>query len=679
MTTRRLFLQSLAAIPPVLVAGSSWSQSASVNTGRLALVIGNSAYKDAPLTNPSNDARLMSDLLSQAGFKVDSLLDATRARMLAAIEQLGAALQRPEIKQVIFYYAGHGVQFDWRNYLLPVDAVVDRADQLPQRCVDLGVLLGQLGKAKDKTNIIILDACRNNPFGRTYKPKQKGLSQFDAPVGSLIAYATSPGNVASDGSGKNGLYTENLARELSQRGTRIEDALKRVRLNVRLSSSGEQIPWETTSLETDVFLFSDDQRKLTDGEIEKQLQADLEAWAKVKNSRVIDDWIAYLRDFPNGRFAEIGQVRLSRLLREREKALAAAAESERLAAEKVEAEKAAAEKLAAEKAAAEKLAAEKVAAEKLAVEKAAAEKLAAEKLAAAKLAAEKAAAEKLATAKLAAEKFAAAKLVAEKAAAEKLAAEKLAAEKLAAENAAAEKLAAEKLAAEKLAAEKAAAAASAPDPALPQPVIELSEGKPVPEIFKPSENPYSAGFYPLGRYYSVGDKAVFNVSDVFSGAFQSTFTLLVTRVDVAADRVEYNMGGNITDLMGNLLKAGGREFSVPVQFFPAEIQVGKKWTAAFGQFENNRESYATYDLQIVTKERVKVPAGEFDAFRVEGRGWNNTFGTQLTVNLWIVPGVNFPIKREIIIKLSNGRYKNAERFELVSLRQKRTSSALNRS
>lgn len=116
-----------------------------------------------------------------------------------------------------------------------------------------------------------------------------------------------------------------------------------------------------------------------------------------------------------------------------------------------------------------------------------------------------------------------------------------------------------------------------------------------------------------------------------------------------------------------------------MQFFPAEIQVGKKWAAAFGQFENNKESFANYDMSIVTKERVTVPAGEFEAFRVEGRGWNNTYGTQLTMILWIVPGLNFPIKREFTTKLSNGKYKNAERFELISLRQKRTSSDLNRS
>jgi uncharacterized caspase-like protein len=323
MTTRRHFLQALASIPPALYMGRNWA--AGGDPSRLALVIGNSAYHDAPLVNPGNDAQAMAGLFGQAGFTVDSRLNATRSDMMAAIDRFGAAIRRPEIKQVVFYYAGHGVQLDWRNYLLPVDAVVDTADQVKQRCVDLGQLLSQLGAAKDKTFIIILDACRNNPFGNAYKPEQKGLSQFDAPVGSLIAYATSPGNVASDGSGKNGLYTENLLRELSLRGTRIEDALKRVRLNVRLTSRGAQIPWETTSLESDVFIFNDGQKKLSDAELEKELEADLAAWAEIKSSRKIDDWVAYLRNFPNGRFAEIAQVRMARLMAETDKPAAASA------------------------------------------------------------------------------------------------------------------------------------------------------------------------------------------------------------------------------------------------------------------------------------------------------------------------------------------------------------------
>jgi hypothetical protein len=317
MTTRRSFIKTLAVMAPALSVGRGWALNA--DPSRVAMVIGNGAYRATPLPNPVNDARAMAELFGDAGFTVDTRLNANRTDFMAAIERFSGAAKRPETRQVVFYYAGHGVQLDWRNYLLPVGAEVNSVDQVKERCVDLGLMLGLLGAAKDKTFIVILDACRDDPFGGAYRPQQKGLSQFDAPVGSLLAYATAPGNVASDGGGRNGLYTENLVREFSVRSTRIEDAFKRVRLNVRLTSHGAQIPWETTSLEGDVYLFNDAPPKLSEAELEKQIEVDLAQWAGIKSSRNVDDWVSYLRRFPNGRFAEIAQVRLTRLLAETER------------------------------------------------------------------------------------------------------------------------------------------------------------------------------------------------------------------------------------------------------------------------------------------------------------------------------------------------------------------------
>ena len=545
MTTRRGFLQTLMSIPPVLAVRQGWA--ANGDPSRRALVIGNSAYRDAPLENCGNDARAMADLFGQAGFTVDSHLDATRAEMVAAIGRFGAAIRRPETKQVVFYYAGHGAQLDWRNYLAPVDARVDTADQLRQNCVDLGVLLSELGGArKDKTFIIILDACRDNPFGSAYRPEQKGLAQFDAPVGTLLAYATSPGKGAADdsGSGKNGLYTENLLRELSKRGTRIEDALKRVRLNVRLASRGAQVPWETTSLESDVFLFNEGQKKLSDAELEKQIEADLAGWAGIKASRKIDDWVDYLRSFPNGRFAEIAQVRVARLLEEAEMAAKAAA----------------------------------------------------------------------------------------------------------------------------------AKAAQVPIPAVAPAraavVMDIRAGIPLPAILQSSANPYSAGFYPLGRRYTVGDEATFRESDYLTGVEQRLYTNRVTRVDPYADRIEINRGKGIIDLMGNPLKVGDREFDVPRQQNPAELQVGKKWTATFIQsMKGSGANSISIDFHIARREMVTVPAGTFDAFRVEGRGWSATRGTQIEFRQWLVPRLNFPVKREVVSRARDGRFIETETHELVSLKQ----------
>jgi hypothetical protein len=214
---------------------------------------------------------------------------------------------------VVFFYAGHGVQLDWQNYLVPVDAQIESSGQVPARCVDLGNILRRFAEARGKVFVIMLDACRNDPFGGGYRPEQKGLSQFDAPTGSLLAYSTAPGAAASDGTGKNSLYTENLLRELSSRGVRLEDALKRVRLNVRLASRGLQVPWESTSLETDFYVFEEGRRKLSDEELEAEVEADVAMWSSIKQSRRAEDWIGYLRRFPNGRFAEMVQMRLARL------------------------------------------------------------------------------------------------------------------------------------------------------------------------------------------------------------------------------------------------------------------------------------------------------------------------------------------------------------------------------
>lgn len=300
MPTRRRVLQTLSSLPPALALPGAWAQA--TDPSRQALVIGNNAYPDAPLKNPLNDAQDIGTLLRQAGFTVSAHQDTRQQQMMAAIDRFAQAISNPDVRQVVFYYAGHGVQLDWRNYLLPIDADADSTAKLRSTCIDLNQVIGNFGKNKGKTFIIILDACRDNPFGSSYQPEQKGLSQFDAPVGSLLAYATSPGNVASDGSGRNGLYTENLLREFSVRGARIEDALKRVRLNVRLSSKGAQIPWETTSLEDDVFFFNSGQKKLSEAELEQQLELDLTTWGRIKSSRNLEDWVAYLKDFPNGRF-----------------------------------------------------------------------------------------------------------------------------------------------------------------------------------------------------------------------------------------------------------------------------------------------------------------------------------------------------------------------------------------
>ena len=713
MTTRRSFIKTLAAVPPALYFRPAWSAP---DPSRLALIIGNSSYHDAPLVNPANDAKAVGELFTRAGFTVDSRLNATRVDMMAAIERFGAAVKRSETKLVVFYYAGHGAQLDWRNYLLPVDAVVQKQEDMKQRCVDLSLLLGQFSAAKDKTFVVILDACRNNPFGSAYRPEQKGLSQFDAPVGSLLAYATSPGNVASDGEGQNGLYTEHLVRELGKRGTRIEDALKRVRLNVRLASHGEQIPWETTSLEGDIFIFNEGQKKLSESELEQLVEADVTEWARIKSSKKIDDWVSYLQTFPNGRFAEIAQLRLARLLAEDEKLAAEKRQREEqqlLEQERIERERA---RVAAE----QKLAAERKQLEEQQLQEARRreeeqkrlteqkrldqERMERERVRLAKaqlLAAERKQLEEQQLQELRRREEEQQRLEARRQAeqqrldrerqriaeAERLAAERKQQEaqrhateqKRIEQEKQAQAAAAKPVAVQEPAVAPAASPvpgpATSPSPrpaaAAPsgKPALDIRAGVPLPALIAPSANPFSAGRYPLGRIFTVGDRATFIQTDILTGIEERTYHPRVTRVDYDEDRVEFNNGNTITDLMGNSIKNGSVEFDSPVQFIPAEFQIGKKWTAAFRRTKNDKATNAYYDLQIVKRETITVPAGSFDTFLIEGNGWNTTINSRLEARFWLVPGVNFAIRREFVTRNQRGAFRQTERHELVALRQ----------
>ena len=287
---RRWLLQAGALASSVslpLWAPGAFAQSSSTLNAlpRVALIIGNSKYIEAPLRNPGNDAKGIAGELQKMGFQVNLKLDAGRSEMIDAIRGFGAELGKK--KGIgMFYYAGHGAQLAWKNYLIPVDAVIDRIEDMQTKTVELNALLEGLIKAQNPMNVIILDACRDNPFGNKAHAQQKGLSQFDAPPGSLLAYATSPGNTAADGEGANGLYTENLLRELKVPEAKIEDVFKRVRLNVRRKSEGPQIPWESTSLEDDFyFLPPQNIRKLSEAELEKLFNAELAIWEKIKESK----------------------------------------------------------------------------------------------------------------------------------------------------------------------------------------------------------------------------------------------------------------------------------------------------------------------------------------------------------------------------------------------------------
>jgi Caspase domain len=219
---------------------------------RLALVIGNAAYPEAPLANPVNDARAMTAALRSAGFEVISRENATHMDMLQALREFGDKL-KAQRGTGLFYFAGHGVQVKGRNFLVPVGSRIEREDEVAGLAIDVGHVLGKMESANNPLNVLILDACRNNPFVRSFRSSQQGLAQMDAPVGSLIAFATAPGSVAHDGQGANGLYTHHLLTALQEPNVKVEDVFKRVRAAVLTESGGKQVPWESTSLLGDFY------------------------------------------------------------------------------------------------------------------------------------------------------------------------------------------------------------------------------------------------------------------------------------------------------------------------------------------------------------------------------------------------------------------------------------------
>jgi uncharacterized caspase-like protein len=277
---------------------------------RVALVIGNGAYPgNAALPNPSNDAQAMSETLRGLGFNVVEARDASRAQMSEAIAKVRDSLRGKQGVGML-YYAGHGLQLDWRNYMLPVDAKLTKASDVPEQSIDVAQVIDAFKTAGNRMNIVVLDACRDNPFAST--ASGKGLAQLDAPPGTFLAYATAPGNVAEDGTGQNGLYTSFLLQELKKPQAKIEDVFKRVRLQVRQKSEGRQIPWESTSLEDDFFFNSGVKATaaLNSSERERAFNEEKAEWDKIKGSKSVSDFYAFLQKYPNGNINALAQSKV---------------------------------------------------------------------------------------------------------------------------------------------------------------------------------------------------------------------------------------------------------------------------------------------------------------------------------------------------------------------------------
>lgn len=288
-----------------LVITPAQADKPTTSSQRVALVIGNSNYATAPLANPVNDARAFAQALRETGFSVVLVENASLKDMLGSIRNFGDQLRKGGVG--LFYYAGHGMQIKGRNYLIPVGSAIEREDEVAYAAVDAQAILDKMDAAGNGTNVMILDACRNNPFARSFRSGQQGLAQMDAPVGTLVAFSTAPGSVASDGTGNNGLYTQHLLTTIREPGTKIEDVFKKVRSSVRRDSHGKQVPWEATSLEGDFYFKAAAPVESTEASLEKAM------WALIKDAGTHLEYKAFLNRFPHGLYAETASKRLAKL------------------------------------------------------------------------------------------------------------------------------------------------------------------------------------------------------------------------------------------------------------------------------------------------------------------------------------------------------------------------------
>ncbi len=227
---------------------------------RFALVIGNSRYRHVPaLANPKNDARDMKNALVKRGFTVKYLADARDVRtMIKAVGDFGDRLSRKKNSVGLFYYAGHAVQVKNVNYLVPVNASIRNESQVEYDAFNVDRLLSTLEWAGNHMNIIILDACRDNPFSRGFsrsmgRGRTRGLAQMKSPTGTFIAFATAPGTTAEDGRGRNGTFTKHLLKHIHTPNVKIEDMFKRVRNGVIEETRNRQVPWESSCLRGDFY------------------------------------------------------------------------------------------------------------------------------------------------------------------------------------------------------------------------------------------------------------------------------------------------------------------------------------------------------------------------------------------------------------------------------------------
>ena len=265
---------------------------------RVALVIGNADYRGAPLKNPVNDARAVAEMLRKLGFDVTLGENLNRSSFASTLRDFGTKLRERSAVGFV-YFAGHGVQYRGRNYLMPTDANPQGADDVPLEGIDLNNVFDRIESASTSINIVVLDACRNNPYSSASRSAGQGLAEVDAPIGTYIAFATRPGSVAADGIEEHGMYTKHLLRNLDVPGIPIERVFKNVRAGVIQESNKQQVPWDSSSLTLDYYLAPAKKSETASTVSQAEVSSAKALWQEISERANIFELIDFLRRFPD--------------------------------------------------------------------------------------------------------------------------------------------------------------------------------------------------------------------------------------------------------------------------------------------------------------------------------------------------------------------------------------------